>query len=170
MKKCNLSDPTPSVSRLNMIRIIKDNCQLFPTMIQVLNGVCLSKSNISGRYILSGRATSSDDSLINANKAIMNNNAGYEVEASANPDSAAKSAFPQKLDDAQKQCTIGVDDVHRLTSKDIMSHNAGYVATNDKNFLKEITSDSINVPPVKRCIKCVGCKSCKKIHLPDQAR
>ena len=51
-----------------------------------------------------------------------------------------------------------------------MSHNAGYEATNDKNVLKEITSESINVPPVKRCIKCVGCKSCKKIHLHDQAR
>ena len=63
-----------------------------------------------------------------------------------------------------------MDDAHRLTSKVVMSHNAGYEATNDKNFVKEITSDSINVPPVKRCIKCVGCKSCQKIHLPDQAR
>ena len=51
-----------------------------------------------------------------------------------------------------------------------MSHNAGYEATNDKNVLKEIKSESINVPPVKRCIKHVGCKSWKKIHLPDQAR
>ena len=71
------------------------------------------------KYILSGRACSSDESTMNANKSVM-------------------------------------------------SHNAGFEATNDKNFLKE--SDSINVPPVKRCIKCVGCKSCKKIHLPDQAR
>ena len=81
MKKYNLSDPPTSISGLNMITFGKDNCELFPTMIQVLNGVCLSKSNISGRYILSGRATSSDDSLINANKAFMNHNAGYEVEA-----------------------------------------------------------------------------------------
>ena len=45
----------------------------------MVNGVCLSKSNISGKYILSGRACSIDDSLINANQAIMSHNAGYEV-------------------------------------------------------------------------------------------
>ena len=39
-----------------------------------------------------------------------------------------------------------------------------------KKILNEITTDSINVPPVKRCVKCVGCKNCKKAHLPDQAR
>ena len=112
-----------------MVTIGQDNCALFPTMLQVVNGVCLSKSNISGRYILSGRATSSDDSLINANKAIMNHNAGYEVEAPPIHDSAAKSAYTQKMDDAKKQ---KMDDAHRLTSKDIMSQDAGYEATNDK--------------------------------------
>ena len=104
-----------------MVTIGKDNCALFPTKLQVANGVCLSKSNITGKYISSSRACSSDESTMNANKAVI-------------------------------------------------SHNASFEATNDKNFLKEITSDSIDISLVKRCIKCVGCKSCKKIHLPDQER
>ena len=41
-KKYNLSDLPTSISGLNMITIGKDNCQLFPTVIEVLNGVCLS--------------------------------------------------------------------------------------------------------------------------------
>ena len=80
IEKYNLSDPPTSTFGLNMITIGKDNCQLFPTVIEVLNGVCLSKSNISGKYILSGRAISSDDSLINANKTIMNHNAVCDDE------------------------------------------------------------------------------------------
>ena len=39
-----------------------------------------------------------------------------------------------------------------------------------KKMLSQITTDNINVPPVKQCAKCVGCKNCKKVHLPDQAR
>ena len=81
----------------------------------------------------------------------MNHNAGCDVEA-------------------MQECQIKEEMAQQLTSKEIMSHNTGYETTNDKNFLKQITSDSIIVPPVKRCIKCVGCKSCKKIHLPDQTR
>ena len=49
MKKYDLSDPPTSISGLNMITTGKDNCELFPTMIQALNGVCLSKSNITGK-------------------------------------------------------------------------------------------------------------------------
>ena len=41
-EKYNLSDPPTSTFVLNMITIGKDNCQLFPTVIEILNGVCLS--------------------------------------------------------------------------------------------------------------------------------
>ena len=43
-------------------------------------------------------------------------------------------------------------------------------APDGKKTLSEITTDSINVPPVKRYAKCVGCKNCKKVHLPDKVR
>ena len=39
-----------------------------------------------------------------------------------------------------------------------------------KKILTAITSNSINVPPVKRCVKCVGCKNCTKKNLPNQVR
>ena len=142
-EKYNLSDPPTSTSGLNYITIGKDQAALFPSMLQVVNGVCISKSNITGRYILSGRAISSND----------------DCQISAN-----KTCVTMMCDDEKIQgCQIQEETV------EIMNHNTCY-DNNDKNFLKEITSDSITVPPVKRCIKCVGCKSCKKIHLPDQAR
>ena len=37
-------------------------------------------------------------------------------------------------------------------------------------LLRELTTDSINVHPIKRCSKCSNCKDCKKSHLPDPTR
>ena len=56
-----------------MITVGKDNCGLFPVIIEVNQGVCVSQSNITGNFILSGRAAaSSKDSLMN-NRTVMNN-------------------------------------------------------------------------------------------------
>ena len=77
------------------------------------NGVCISRSNITGNFILSGKAIS--------------------------------------------------------TSEETMMNNRTMVTEPDKMF-NELTTESINVAPVKRCARCIGCVSCKKTHLPDQAR
>ena len=37
-------------------------------------------------------------------------------------------------------------------------------------LLKELTTDSINIHPIKRCAKCYNCRYCKKNHLPDPTR
>ena len=37
-------------------------------------------------------------------------------------------------------------------------------------LLRELTTDSVNVHPVKRCTKCTNCTDCKKKHLPDPNR
>jgi hypothetical protein len=125
---------------MNMITVGKDNCSLFPVIIEVNQGVCVSQSNITGNFILSGRAAaSSEDSLMN-NRTVMNNKQSVSADV------------PRKIDDQDK---LGVQ-------------RTG--ATEDKRVLTEISTDSINVPPVKRCVKCVGCKNCKKVHLPNQAR
>ena len=98
----------------------------------------------------------------------MNHNAGCDVEAMQ--ECKIREEEAHQLTSKEIGYEVEKENVHQPTSEEIMSFNAGYEATSDKNLLKEITSDSIIVPPVKRCIKCVGCKSCKKIHLPDQAR
>ena len=138
IKKYNLPGNPKSKYRMNMITVGKDNCGLFPVIKEVHQVVCVSQSNITGNFILSGRAVaSSEDSLMN-NRTVMNNRLGVQRNQSLAFQQFSTQFYPG--------------------------------ATEDKRMLTEISTDSINVPPVKRCVKCVGCKNCKKVHLPDQAR
>ena len=140
-----------NINYLNMITVGKDNCGLFPVIIEVNQGVCVSQSNITGNYILSGRAAaSSKDSLMN-NRTVMNNKQSVSADVASSID-------------AQE----GQDKLSAQKKQSGTPYCPG--ATEDKRVLTEISTDSINVPPVERCVKCVGCKNCKKVHLSDQAR
>ena len=45
--KYNLSETPGSACGANMITVGKDNCLLFPTVLEIIDGVCISKSNIT---------------------------------------------------------------------------------------------------------------------------
>ena len=71
---------------MNMITVGKDNCGLFPVIIEVNQGVCVSQSNITGNYILSGRAeASSEDSMMN-NRTVMNNKQSVSADVASSID------------------------------------------------------------------------------------
>ena len=131
-----------------MINLGKDNCALFPTVLQITDGVCISKSNITGNYILSGRASASSEDALMDNRTIMCHNTNLE-----------------KTVDVQTSLSVSSRNYVQM-----LLPGASGKSDVSKKILTEITTDSINVPPVKRCVKCVGCKNCKKAHLPDQAR
>ena len=58
-----------------------------------------------------------------------------------------------------------MDDALRLTSKDIVSHNAVYEAMNERNHERQHKCS-----PCVEAHKICWLKSLKKIHLPDQAK
>ena len=71
--KYNLPDHPESEAGINSITVGKDNCELFPKMLEVSSGVCISQSNITGNFILSGRASDSSESCLMANRTVVNN-------------------------------------------------------------------------------------------------
>ena len=42
--------------------------------------------------------------------------------------------------------------------------------TSTADILGAISTDIIDVPPIKRCVRCTGCTSCKKVYKPDAVR
>ena len=90
----------------------KDNVDLFPVVKDFHNGVCISRSNITGNFILSGKAIS--------------------------------------------------------PREEKMMNNRIMVTEPDKMF-NELTTESINVAPVKRCARCIGCVAARRpIYLTKQ--
>ena len=49
----------------------KDNVDLFPVVKDFLNGVCISRSNITGNFILSGKAISTSEEKIRNSRTMM---------------------------------------------------------------------------------------------------
>ena len=70
IQKYNLPRYPKSEAGLNLITIGKDQCALFPVLLDACNGVAISKSNITGRCILSGRAKSNSNTMM-ANKTVV---------------------------------------------------------------------------------------------------
>ena len=66
-----------------MITVGKDNCALFPTVLQIVDGVGVSKSIITGNYILSGRASANSEDVVMDNRIIMYNNSTLEKTVSS---------------------------------------------------------------------------------------
>ena len=137
--KYNLPDDPESEAGINSITVGKDNCELFPKILEISGGVCISQSNITGNYILSGRAIDSSEKCLMANHTVVNNDemqvivaqtsaTGLSRYSVAKPDTGPWSGFKAQ------------------PAKNVY-------AAEDKRVLTEISTDSINVPPVKRCVK-----------------
>ena len=71
IKKYNLPIDPKSASGLNMITIGKDQCNLFPVLIATHNGVAVSRSYVTGQYLLSGRAQKSSENGLMNNRTIV---------------------------------------------------------------------------------------------------
>ena len=71
MKKYKLPVDQKSAAGLNMITIGKDQCNLFPVLIATHDGVAVSRSNVTGQYLLSGRAQKSSESGLMNNRTIV---------------------------------------------------------------------------------------------------
>ena len=157
MKKYKLPKQPQSISGLNLITVGKDHASLFPQMIDCHNGVCISKSRITGKMIISGRAYSSSSHDQMNNKTVMQ----ADTENIRAPHALQYSPIKDSFCNAQN-----VD--HGVSQNSVRPKQQ--VPCDEKKILHEISTDSINVPPVKRCGKCLSCKNCKKTHLPDEAR
>jgi hypothetical protein len=157
IQKYNLPRYPKSEAGLNLITIGKDQCALFPVLLDACNGVAISKSNITGRCILSGRAKSNSNTMM-ANKTVVREETSKSSSLTWS-ETVKNKADPSKLE----TCT-------KLSSPEDISRTVNRWPEQKDMLLKELNTDSINVHPIKRCSKCSNCRDCKKNHLPDQTR
>ena len=73
-----------------IITIGKDQCALFPVLVDTCNGVAVSRSNITGKSILSGRAKSTSDTAMMANRTVVGSRESIPQGLSAFSNSAVK--------------------------------------------------------------------------------
>ena len=125
-------------------------------MLEVSSGVCISQSNITENYILSGHTIDSSENCLMANHTVVNNEAMQVTVAQS-------SATGLSGHSVSKPETGSWSGFKVQPAKNVNG-------SEDRKLLHEIETDSINIPLVKCCKKCVGCKECKKTHLPDQVR
>ena len=67
------------------------------------------------------------------------------------------------------------EDRESVQSGQISNHTALYTqngkgSTYEEKLMHNISTDSINIPAIKRCARCTGCLECRKQHIPDQIR
>ena len=169
--KYNLCETPGSACGANMITVGKDNCAFFPTVLQIVNGVCLSKSNITGKFIMSGRASTSSEETVMDNRIIICNNTNLEmtvdaqttlpISSSGHLDRLSISSSGQLKPPAIRSSgvlgplTISSCAPVTISSSDVQKLLPWASGKNDtsKKILNEITTDSINVPPVKKVRK-----------------
>ena len=103
-------DPNPSSpSGENLITIGQDLIELWPEQLNVVNGVAIYKSRITGNILFSGKAQVSGQT----ENALFSNRAVCDVQ-------------------------------------------------------QEMTTDSININPIAKCVKCTSCLDCRKPHKPSR--
>ena len=66
-KKYKINKFPTSPSGMNFVIIGKDNCHLFPEVLETEVGLQLARSRISGKYIVSGRTISEENPCLNQN-------------------------------------------------------------------------------------------------------
>ena len=67
----NVQEELWSEGGINSVTLSMDQIELFPQVISVSNGVCISKSAITKQYILCGRAMDSTDNIHFQNKTVV---------------------------------------------------------------------------------------------------
>ena len=201
IQKYNLPANPCSASGLNRITIGKDQGGLFPVLRDHYNGVVVSRSKITSRCILSGRAASTSDKTMMANKTAVDHDPVPGLFTLSSP---AVKPTSDSSNSQKKEYTIYVSptletatkiDVtspvlegqtpHSTNEEPLAGNNVGKAASTEARgqqtsfkmgsetkdlLLKELSTDSINIHPIKRCAKCSNCRDCKKNHLPDPAR
>ena len=70
-RKYNLPQNPKCRCGVNKITIGKDNADLFPVVKDFHNGVCISRSNITGQFIISGKAISTSEETMMNNRTIV---------------------------------------------------------------------------------------------------
>ena len=145
-RKYKIGSQYKSFGGANSITLGKDNAHLFPRFVDGRENMVLQKSTITGRYLISGKM----ESVLGANTGKME---------FFNNKSIIKQADSEKFSSAKK-------DVF-MNNKSVINQNN--FASQDQ-LLKHLSTDVVNVAPVKRCATCTGCKECKKSYLPDQER
>ena len=209
IQKYKLPIDPKSASGLNMITIGKDQCSLFPVLIATCDGVAVSRSNVTGQYLLSGRAQKSSESGLMDNRTVISEDDPLQqnmkfktpnissarnkekIKVKNNSDSSsltrsetAKSSAPLF---GSENCTINLPQDFSTPQNPLEDTSKPQPTEAQENvqkqiqiasiwpeskdvLLRELTTDSINVHPIKRCSKCSNCKDCKKSHLPDPTR
>ena len=172
-------------------------------LVDTYNGVAVSRSNITGRSILSGRAKSTSEAAIMANRTVVESQENISQEGDNSQDKKIKhneSTSPTQSETADLYAPPMVSERCKIIStkeesiiaseqNDVLSLQQIQVASEQNDvlslqqiqvstiwpepkdtLLKEISTDSINIHPIKRCTKCSNCRDCKKNYLPDQPR
>ena len=219
IKKYKLPIDPKSASGLNMITIGKDQCNLFPVLIATYNGVAVSRSNVTGQYLLSGRAQKSSENGLMNNRTIVSEDDPLQenMKLKASNISSARNKEKIKVKNNSDSSSLTQSEAAILSATLFGSENCRInlpedfskpkIPTEDSSkqqniqedsskpqnnepqdnvqkpiqtastwqeskdvLFKELTTDSINVHPIKRCTKCSNCKDCKKSHLPDPTR
>ena len=147
-----------SAAGLNMCIVGKDNVHLFPKEIEVKPGIQLSRSRLTGRYIISGRATSKEGPEIakNINMVCFQNRAVIqEKDEILFADRIVESPLKRCISCTNcLQCKkeIRPDEARQRAQTDIIKKNIsfdesnGYTAVYPKNsHLKDVPSNSESV-------------------------
>ena len=95
--------------------------------------------------------------------------------------SEIKNSYEDKIGSISSQDNVSqLKDFHSTFSKSERQNSYGEktrstvrqetLEVTDDKILSGINTDSIDIPPRKRCFRCTSCKECKKNHLPDLER
>ena len=178
-----------SVSGLCNVVLGMDNFALFPNKVAADrdSGIVISQSQLTGNYLLAGRASATNEEEIYHNRMVFNNIATDEPRLrlqnckeedskviqdfgqtweGLSPSNASSLRYGHSQPNSTKCKELG-DKTHP-NSTTILDNQT--ITELERTIKDSYSTESILVSPEKRCSGCKNCKMCKKTHLPDIAR
>lgn len=165
--KYGLNEKEAAVGGKSYLLLGMDLHDLFPEVLERKNGVAIARSRISGKYLLAGRANTTEEEEapdLQMNFTMTKRELFNEIETNLGnfEDKKMKKENENSEDQTEK-------DDEKTSRKKKEERKPVDVATNSTNVEKEeaaiksMSTDCIDINPFQKCSNCKQCRKCSKL-------
>ena len=183
-EKYGLKHQFASTAGIVKLVLGQDNAHLFPRRVDSQGKLVLSKSCLTGKFIVGGKFEENmDEEEVPSPPAVPATNEETEViqeeveqidfpctpgdvrELDSTPLGCGRSANHSPKEEDEPEAKKTPDGNQTIQHRTEVIKNA-----ETDEILKAINSDTLEVNVLKRCAKCLGCETCRKSYLPEEEK